>query len=88
MKISIKMKKPVLVAPIHEKEKELATPINDAIRAKRAKEQHTKDILDMGFFFSVVFETRKARDIWLKKHGIALHDGEYVLINELDKLNL
>jgi len=60
--------------------------VSEVIRKKRAKEAQIDAQLDMGFYFSVVFATRKDRDDWLCQHGIKLHDDEYVFHHELTPL--
>lgn len=47
------------------------------VARKRQYEKETEDLLDMGFYFSVVFPTRKARDEWLEKHNILLRDDDH-----------
>ena len=34
--------------------------------------------LDAGYFFSVVFDTRKERDSWLKKHNLSLIEDFFI----------
>ena len=36
------------------------------------------DELDAGYFFSVVFDTRKERDLWLKEHNLNLVENFFI----------
>lgn len=44
----------------------------------KIRAQDFKDEMDLGFFFSVVFDTRKERDAWLKEHGLALTEDFFI----------
>ena len=36
------------------------------------------DELNAGYFFSVVFDTQKERDLWLKKHNLSLIENFFI----------
>jgi hypothetical protein len=40
----------------------------------------------MGFYFSVVFSTRKERDEWLSRHGLKLRQDDHLLASDIDKI--
>ena len=42
------------------------------------RREEFKDELDAGYFFSVVFDTRKERDLWLKKHNLSLVEDFFI----------
>lgn len=44
----------------------------------KKKEKDFSDELDSGFFFSVVFDTKEERDIWLSKRKIKLVEDMFV----------
>jgi hypothetical protein len=48
----------------------------DDIHKQRARD--FKDELDLGFYFSVVFDTRRERDTWLKEHGLTLTEDFFI----------
>ncbi|MDR1900981.1 MAG: hypothetical protein LBQ88_01680 [Treponema sp.] len=59
------------------KELELVTDKEvNAIHAQRARD--FKDELDLGFYFSVVFDNRRERDKWLKDHGLKLVEDFFI----------
>lgn len=51
---------------------------SDVLSIEAARKEEFKDELDVGFFFSVVFDTRKERDEWLLSHGIRLEEDFFV----------
>ena len=57
--------------------------VDEAIQKKRDAEADIDDLLDTGFYFSVVFRTRKERDAWLAERGIELRDDDHVLPSDL-----
>ncbi len=59
--------------------------MDEAIAVRRAREKAVLDRLDMGFFFSVVFRTRKERDAWLIKYGLTLRADDYVTVDDLEE---
>jgi hypothetical protein len=48
----------------------------DDIHKQRA--QDFKDELDLGFYFSVVFDNRRERDTWLKERGLTLTEDFFI----------
>jgi hypothetical protein len=44
----------------------------------KIRAQDFKDEMDLGFYFSVVFDTRKERDKWLKEHGLTLTEDFFI----------
>ncbi|MDR1901764.1 MAG: hypothetical protein LBQ88_05705 [Treponema sp.] len=59
------------------KELELVTDKEvDDIHTQRARD--FKDELDLGFYFSVVFDNRRERDKWLKDHGLTLVEDFFI----------
>lgn len=71
---------------IEERAKTARGVVDETIAERRAKEQAVRDRLDMGFFFSVVFPTRKDRDQWLSQRNITLRADEYLLPTDLKGL--
>ena len=65
--------------------KESRATVDEAIAVRRAREKAVLDRLDMGFFFSVVFRTRKERDAWLIKYGLTLRADDYVTVDDLEE---
>ena len=45
---------------------------NSVIAANELRRKQFEDELDSAFYFSVVFNTRRERDEWLKQHNISL----------------
>lgn len=78
MKFDAPAKKKAATGTLETLEAAGKAAVSDALAKKRASEQRVKDELDAGFFFSVVFKTRKDRDDWCAKNGVKLIDGEYV----------
>ncbi|MDR0447261.1 MAG: hypothetical protein LBH07_01185 [Treponema sp.] len=56
-----------------EKEVELEIRRYDDIR-----KQEFKDEMDSGYFFSVVFDTKKERDQWLKERNLTLIEEFFI----------
>lgn len=50
----------------------------DVLNIEEVRKEAFKNELDVGFFFSVVFDTRKERDEWLLSHGIRLEEDFFV----------
>lgn len=50
----------------------------DVLNIEEVRKEVFKNELDVGFFFSVVFNTRKERDEWLSSHGIKLEEDFFV----------
>jgi hypothetical protein len=48
----------------------------------KIRAQDFKDELDLGFYFSVVFDTRKERDRWLEEHGLTLTEDFFIKIRD------
>ena len=65
--------------------KESRELVDQAIAIRRERERAVVDRLDMGFFFSVVFRTRKERDAWLVKYGLTLRSDDYVTVDDLEE---
>ena len=42
------------------------------------RKQEFKDELNVGYFFSVVFDTREQRDQWLKKRNLSLIEDFFI----------
>lgn len=76
-----KKKKPTTLAELEESSKK---EISDAIKKKREHESDVIDTLDAGFYFSIVFRSRKERDEWLRRAEIELIDDEYVYGSSLN----
>ena len=57
--------------------------VDQAIQKRRDAEKDVDDLLDSGFYFSVVFRTRKERDAWLAQRGIGLRDDDHILPSDL-----
>lgn len=51
---------------------------NKVIAANELRRKQFKDELDSAFYFSVVFNTRRERDEWLKQHNISLVEDFFV----------
>ena len=51
---------------------------SDVLSIEKVRKEEFKNELDVGFFFSVVFDTRKERDEWLLSHGIKLEEDFFV----------
>jgi len=51
---------------------------------KRENEKKILDRLDMAFYFSVVFATRKERDAWLEEHGLRLRDDDFLYASDIE----
>lgn len=58
-------------------EKDFDKDVQD-IEKLREKDFSREKELDVGFFFSVVFDTKDERDSWLKAHGIKLQEDFFV----------
>jgi hypothetical protein len=62
---------------------DLNKPVDEALAKKRAHEKDVQDTLDGGFYFAVVFRTRKERDDFTAQMGVELIDDEYVWGDQL-----
>lgn len=51
---------------------------NSVISANELRRKQFEDELDSAFYFSVVFNTRRERDEWLKQHNISLVEDFFV----------
>lgn len=71
---------------LEEAQEEGASVVSEAIAAKRTHERKIIKRLDMGFYFSVVFETREARDIWLLENRMTLRDDDHLKPEDLEAL--
>jgi hypothetical protein len=63
------------------KELELATD-NEVANIHSIRKRDFKSEMNAGFYFSVVFDTKDDRDIWLKKRNLKLVDDIFIKIND------
>lgn len=45
---------------------------------EKLREKDFQNELDVGFYFSVVFDSKEERDAWCKAHGIKLQEDFFV----------
>lgn len=56
-------------------EEDTEKEVNDI---EKLREKDYQNELDVGFYFSVVFDTKEERDAWCKAHGIKLQEDFFV----------
>lgn len=78
----IKMKKQ---QGLDELEKMEALTDNDMAELEKIrKEDFREQELDSGFYFSVVFNTRKERDEWLQSRNLKLVEDNFIKISDFN----
>lgn len=70
------LKKPV--KGLEGLEKLEAETEKEVMEIEKQREKDFQNELDVGFYFSVVFDTKEERDKWCKEHNIKLEEDFFV----------